>query len=89
LSLEVVGLEMIPVEQVEKTTARTGYYWKLNTSTLQEEDFPQDFADACRDILVSKTQNPLQTGKWWQLEAKPALRLFRLIKRLWSKKIPV
>ncbi len=70
LSLEAVGLELLPLEQVAGAATTTSYYWKLNTSALQEDDFLPCVTEAWTGIIASKPEEPLQAGEWWELEAK-------------------
>ena len=50
-------------------------YWELNTSTLQDDDFLENFEEFYGN-LKTKTGDYLDISDWWDLCAKPAIRNF-------------
>jgi exonuclease III len=77
LMLEAAGLPLLPADHGRPGAAgNASYYWKLNTSALQEEDFQYLFAETWAGIVSAQPEDPLQAGDWWEEDAKPAIRDF-------------
>ena len=50
-------------------------YWKLNTSTLQDDDFLENFEEIYGNLKTKIGDYP-DISDWWDLCAKPAIRNF-------------
>jgi exonuclease III len=71
----ILELELASLESVSPPPRSKQLYWKLNTNTLQDEDFMENFTDLYNKVK-SEMASYEDIAAWWDCVAKPAFKHF-------------